>query len=193
MSPPTESAPPDSPSQASISLPLRIKLAYGAPSFAGAGMAIPIVIHLTIFYSDEVLVPLGFIALVKAMARAFDALTDPLMGWVTDRTRSRWGRRRPWMMIGAPFAALAFVMLFSPPEALTPGTAAIWFALAYVLYYLFHTVYEIPHGGLGPELTLDYNERNVLFGWRAPFIVGGTIVASTLPRGARAKPLAVGR
>ena len=163
------------------SLPLRIKLAYGAPSFAGAGMAIPIVIHLTIFYSDEVLVPLGFIALIKALARAFDALTDPLMGWVTDRTHTRWGRRRPWLLVGSPLAALAFIALFAPPESLTPTTAAVWFALAYIAYYLFHTVYEIPHGGLGPELTLDYNERNVLFGWRAPFIVGGTMVASTLP------------
>ncbi len=162
-------------------LPLRVKLAYGAPSFAGAGMAIPIVIHLTIFYSDEVLIPLGFIALVKALARAFDALTDPLMGWVTDRTRTRWGRRRPWILLGAPLAGLAFVALFAPPASLTPGGAAVWFAMSYVLYYLFHTVYEIPHGGLGPELTLDYNERNVLFGWRAPFIVGGTMVASTLP------------
>jgi GPH family glycoside/pentoside/hexuronide:cation symporter len=170
-----------SPPAAREKLPLGVKLAYGAPSFAGAGMAIPIVIHLTIFYSDEILVPLGFIALVKAVARAFDALTDPLMGWVTDRTRTRWGRRRPWIMLGAPFTAVAFVALFAPPESLTPHSAAIWFALAYVLYYLFQTVYEIPHGGLGPELTLDYNERNVLFGWRAPFLVGGTMVASTLP------------
>jgi GPH family glycoside/pentoside/hexuronide:cation symporter len=169
------------PVTADAKLPLRIKLSYGAPSLAGAGMAIPIVIHLTIFYSDEVLVPLGVIALVKAVARAFDALTDPLMGWVTDRTRTRWGRRRPWMMLGAPLAALAFIALFAPPESLTPETAAIWFAASYILYYLFHTIYEIPHGGLGPELTLDYNERNVLFGWRAPFIVGGTMVAATLP------------
>jgi GPH family glycoside/pentoside/hexuronide:cation symporter len=162
-------------------LPLRVQLSYGAPSFAGAGMAIPIVIHLTIFYSDTVLVPLGFIALIKALARAFDALTDPLMGWITDRTRTRWGRRRPWLVIGSPLAAIAFVALFAPPPSLDPQSAAVWFAITYILYYLFHTVYEIPHGGLGPELTLDYNERNVLFGWRAPFLVGGTMVAATLP------------
>ena len=107
-------------------------------------MAIPIVIHLTIFYSDTVLVPLGFIALVKAVARAFDALTDPLMGWITDRTRTRWGRRRPWMMLGAPLAAVAFVALFAPPTDITPRSAAIWFAVAYTLYYLFHTVYRDP-------------------------------------------------
>ena len=162
-------------------LPLRVKLAYGAPSFAGAGMAIPIVIHLTIFYSDTILVPLGFIALVKAVARAFDALTDPLMGWITDRTRTRWGRRRPWMIVGPPLAALAFIALFAVPDALTPTGATIWFAVAYTSYYLFHTVYEIPHGGLGPELTLDYNERTSLFGWRVPFLVGGTLVAAILP------------
>jgi GPH family glycoside/pentoside/hexuronide:cation symporter len=144
-------------------------------------MAIPIVIHLTIFYSDEILVPLGFIALIKALARAFDALTDPIMGWITDRTRSRWGRRRPWMLVGAPLAGLSFIALFAPPASLSPETAMVWFALAYVLYYLFHTIYEIPHGGLGAELTLDYHERNVLFGWRAPFLVAGTMVASTLP------------
>jgi GPH family glycoside/pentoside/hexuronide:cation symporter len=162
-------------------VPLRIKLAFGAPSFAGAGIAIPIVIHLTIFYSDVVLVPLGFIALVKAIARAFDAITDPLMGWLTDHTRSRWGRRRPWMMIGAPLAALAFLMLFSPPASLSPSSAIWWLAVSYTLYYLFHTIYEIPHGGLGPELTLDYRERNVLFAWRVPFVVGGTLVAAILP------------
>ena len=162
-------------------LPLRVKLAYGAPSFAGAGMAIPIVIHLTIFYSDTILVPLGFIALVKAVARAFDALTDPLMAWITDRTRTRWGRRRPWMIVGPPLAALAFIALFAVPDALTPTGATIWFAVAYTSYYLFHTVYEIPHGGLGPELTLDYNERTSLFGWRVPFLVGGTLVAAILP------------
>ncbi len=162
-------------------IPLRIKLAFGAPSFAGAGMAIPIVIHLTIFYSDVVLVPLGYIALVKAVARAFDALTDPLMGWLTDHTQSRWGRRRPWMLVGAPLAALAFLMLFSPPATLSPTGAIWWLAVSYTLYYLFHTVYEIPHGGLGPELTLDYRERISLFGWRVPFLVGGTLVAAVLP------------
>ena len=78
-----------------------MKLSYGAPSFAGAAMAIPIGIHLTIFYSDVILVPLGFIALVKAVARALDAITDPVMGWLSDRTHSRWGRRRPWIITNA--------------------------------------------------------------------------------------------
>jgi GPH family glycoside/pentoside/hexuronide:cation symporter len=162
-------------------LPLRVKLSYGAPSFAGAGMAIPIAIHLTIFYSDTILVPLGIIALIKAVARALDALTDPLMGWLTDSTRSRWGRRRPWILLGAPTAALAFYLMFTPPESLSGANAAAWFAATYVCYYLFHTVYIIPHNGLGPELTLDYNERSMLFGIREGFVVLGTLVAAVAP------------
>jgi GPH family glycoside/pentoside/hexuronide:cation symporter len=144
-------------------------------------MAIPIAIHLTIFYSDTILVPLGLIALVKALARALDALTDPFMGWLTDSTRSRWGRRRPWILFGAPAAALAFYLMFSPPDNLAGANAAAWFATTYICYYLFHTVYIIPHNGLGPELTLDYNERSMLFGIREAFVVLGTLVAAVAP------------
>lgn len=162
-------------------LPFVTKVSYGAPSFAGAAMVIPIAIHLTIFYSDTILVPLGFIALVKATARSFDALTDPLMGWVSDRTRSRWGRRRPWMVVGAPLCALAFVAMFTPPQSLSVLGGAAWLATTYTLYYLFHTVYVIPHYGLGPELTLDYRERNTLFVYREAFVIAGTLCASVLP------------
>ena len=97
-------------------LPLRLRLAFGAPSFAGAAMAIPLAIHLTIFYSDVVLVPLGWIALAKAISRAFDAMTDSVMGWVSDRTRSRWGRRRPYMAVGAPAAASSSSPCSRPPR-----------------------------------------------------------------------------
>jgi len=162
-------------------LPLGVKLAYGAPNFAGAGMAIPVAIHMSIFYSDTVLVPLGYIALAVAAARAFDAITDPLMGWVTDRTKTRWGRRRPWMLVGAPVCSLAFILLFSPPAWLDPMQAAVWFSATFVLFFLGTTLYGIPHYGLGPELTLDYKERTSLFGWMEAFAVLGTMVAAAAP------------
>lgn len=166
---------------AAVPLPLRIKLAYGAPNFAGAAMAIPIAIHLSIFYSDVILVPLGVIALAKALGRAWDALTDPIMGWVSDHTKSRWGRRRPWMAIGAPGAAIAFVGMFTPPESFDPASAGLWLCLTYIVYSLFQTIYQIPHYGLGAELTLDYRERSSLFGWEQGFSVLGTLVAAALP------------
>jgi len=162
-------------------LPLGIKLAFGAPAFAGAAMAIPLAIHLTIFYSDVILVPLGVIALAKSLGRAFDALTDPLMGWVTDRTRSRWGRRRPWIALGAPGAGLAFLAMFAPPESFGPAAAGAWLGVMYIVYSIFQTVYQIPNYGLGAELTLDYRERNSLFSWEQAFSVAGTLFASAVP------------
>ncbi|MCZ6784354.1 MAG: MFS transporter, partial [Proteobacteria bacterium] len=121
------------------------------------------------------------IALVKAGSRAFDALTDPLMGWLSDRTRSRLGRRRPWMLAGAPLCAVAFVLMFAPPEELGVLSATAWFAVTYTAYYAFHTMYQIPHYGLGAELTQDYAERSSVFGWAEGFAVAGTLVAATVP------------
>ena len=101
-------------------LPLGLKLAYGLPSFPGSAMAIPIGVYMTKFYSDTVGVALGFIALAQVLARSVDAVSDPLMGWISDRTRTRWGRRRPWMLLGAPFAAISMVVLFGPPSDIDP-------------------------------------------------------------------------
>src|SRR5258705_8267423 len=147
-------------------LSLGTKLAYALPAMAGAGMGVPIAISMTKFYSDNVGVALGFIALGQAISRAFDAISDPLMGWVSDRTRSRWGRRRPWMFIGAPLAAVFFWMLFSPPEGLTPTGGAVWFTTSIFLFFVLNTLFGIPHYGLGPALTQDYHQRSSLFASR---------------------------
>ncbi|HKN15037.1 MAG TPA: MFS transporter [Candidatus Binatus sp.] len=162
-------------------LPLRTKLLYGAPSFAGAAMVIPIFIHMPKFYADVVLVPLVYLAMAIAIARSLDALSDPLMGWISDHTHTRLGRRRPYMLIGAPLCGVAFFCLLNPPASLTGGRAAIWFGVTFILYFIFHTVYVLPHYALGPELTQNYHERSTLFAWRESFTILGTIVAAAAP------------
>jgi len=163
---PEAEAQADPDSRASRKLSVGLKLTYGMPAFAGAAMFVPIAVHMTKFYSDTVGVALGFIALAQALARAFDAITDPLMGWISDRTRSRWGRRRPYIFIGAPVSAIFFVGLFAPPESMDSLTAAAWFTAMLFGFFVLHTIYGIPHYGLGPELTSDYHERNSLFAYR---------------------------
>jgi len=162
-------------------LTLKTKLLYGAPSFAGAAMIIPIFIHMPKFYADVVLVPLGYLAMAIAIARSLDALSDPLMGWISDHTHTRLGRRRPYMLIGAPLCGVAFFCLLNPPASLTGGRAAIWFGVTFILYFIFHTVYVLPHYALGPELTQNYHERSTLFAWRESFTILGTIVAAAAP------------
>lgn len=162
-------------------LPRSLLFLYGAPSFAGAAMLVPIYIHLPKFYSDVVGVPLGFLAIAIAAARALDALSDPLVGWLSDRSRSRFGRRRPFIALGAPLCALAFYALFAPPEWLTMRAASTWFTVSFVAYFVFHTLYGLPHYALGPELTLDYHERSRLFGYREGFSILGTVIAAAAP------------
>jgi GPH family glycoside/pentoside/hexuronide:cation symporter len=112
-----------------------VKLAYAGPTFALAGMAIPIFVYMNKFYADVVLVPLGYLALAIALARAFDAITDPLMGWLSDRTRTRVGRRRPYLVLGAPLCGLAFFALFSPPVAFGGRATVVWFGACFLLYF----------------------------------------------------------
>lgn len=162
-------------------LPTSVKVFFGAPGFAGAAMAIPVAVLMPRFYSDVVLAPLGAIAIAIALARAFDALTDPVMGWISDRTRTRFGRRKPWIAFGTPFVALCFMALFGPPDSLGPLEASVWFGASFALFFLFATIVEIPYAALGAELTPSYTERSVLFGYRAFFIAAGTITASIMP------------
>src|ERR1700677_1501134 len=120
-------------------LTLKTKLLYGAPSFAGAGMVIPIFINMPKFYADNVLVPLGYLAMAIAIARSLDALSDPLMGWISDHTHTRLGRRRPYILLGAPLCGVAFFCLLNPPIALKGKDAAIWFLVSFILFFFFHT------------------------------------------------------
>jgi len=162
-------------------LPFGDKMKYGFSGLAGQGMMIITGMFLPIFYSDTIGVPLGLVAIAIAIATAFDAITDPALGWISDRTQTRWGRRIPWLAVGLPGVAIAFWLLFSPPETLTTTGAAIWFAAVYLVFVLFQTVFSIPYYALGYELSLDYNDRTSLFAVSSYFGVIGMVLASWLP------------
>ncbi|MEE8397755.1 MAG: MFS transporter [Desulfobacterales bacterium] len=148
------------------------KLAYAIPAFSSAAMVAPMAVELKIFYTDVLLVPAGLLALATAIARAFDALTDPLMASITDNTKTRWGRRKLYIPLGVPLSALCYWMMFVPPRSLVePMSVVIWVGLAFAGYYLFHTIWAVPYHALGLEMTPDYDDRTSLFGIRA--ILGG--------------------
>ena len=95
------------------------KLAYAAPAFALAVVGIPVYVYIPKFYSDVVGVNITVIGYILFSVRIFDALTDPAIGYLSDRATTRFGRRRPFISGGAILVAVAMLMLFIPPSAST--------------------------------------------------------------------------
>lgn len=115
-----------------------------------------------------------WLGLVLIFPRLWDAISDPIMGHITDNTRTRWGRRRPYLLIGGIAVALTFVIMWWIPSSesmegfFSDKGQYQWFQLGYILFWLLAfytacTVFEIPHGALGMEMSGDYHERTRLF------------------------------
>lgn len=160
-------------------VPMRVKLAFALPNLATSAMMLPTAIHINKFYADTLLVHPGTLAIATAIARAFDTVLDPLFGWLSDSTNTRWGRRKPYIAVGAPLSALFYILLFSPPLTLTPSQAAVWFTIFFALYLIIPLT--MPHHALGPELTSNYEERASLYAYSEMFALIGVIAAAAAP------------
>ncbi|MDX1740936.1 MAG: MFS transporter, partial [Rhodothermales bacterium] len=139
------------------------KIIYGLGAFvnnllAGASGGMIIVLNLG-FGMDPALV-----GLLGALPRTTDAITDPLMGYISDNTRSRWGRRRPYIFGGAILAGILFALLWQLPEGKSETFYFVFFLIGSILFYLAYTVFATPWVALGYELTPDYHERTRLMG-----------------------------
>lgn len=121
------------------------------------------------------------------LIRLFDALTDPLLGVVSDRTRTPMGRRRPYILTGSILLAAAMLFLFIPPQ-LPQHQATVWFAASLFALFLFWTVVTVPYEALEPEITSDYNERTSLFAVRDGLLIAGTLAAAAAPALVEALP-----
>ena len=163
-----------------MSLAFRKQIAYAAPAFALAVVGIPVYVYMPKFYTDVVGVPIGIIGSLLLAARLFDAITDPALGFLSDRTNTPFGRRRPYIASGSVFLALSLYLLFNPPA----GSAAfdtLWFGFCIFFLFLFWTAVVVPFESLGPELTFDYHERTALFSLRDGAMLAGTLAAASAP------------
>jgi len=133
------------------------------------------------FATDVLGVSAGAAGAAIALAVLWDAVTDPVMGAISDHTRSAWGRRRPYIAIGGVATAVAFAWLFTPPE-LASATARVAFLLvAHLAVNTTLTVLSVPHAALGGELTTDPTARTRLFGARFAFANLGLVAAILVP------------
>ena len=154
--------------------------AYGAPAVMLAAFSLTFYVYLPKFYADLVGVDLALIGGVALASRLWDAVTDPTIGHISDRTRSKFGRRRPWMVISTPLLAVAFFALMAPPAAAT-GDPAVRLTVLSFMFFLFWTTLDVPYESLGAEISFDYDDRNRLFGVREAAVLLGTLIGAGLP------------
>ena len=151
-------------------VPLRTKLAYGVGAVAYGIKDNGYSTFLLLFYNQVVGLPAGIVSTVIAAALIFDAMIDPVIGSLSDRTHTRWGRRHPWLYASALPIALTWMMLWFPPATAQAGVLG-WLLLAAVLTRAAIATNEVPSLAMAPEMTPDYHERTLvlryryLFGW----------------------------
>lgn len=158
-------------------VPYFILASYALPFVPLNAIIVAIFFYVPTFYAQEMGVGLGLIGALIFVSRMFDAVSDPLIGVLSDKTRSRFGRRKPWIAAGALIASVSCFFLFSPPA--NAGAAHMIFWL--ILTYLGWTMVNIPHIAWGTELTRNYHQRTRVMAFRDGADVFGFMLLGLVP------------
>lgn len=163
-----------------MALSLGQKAGWG---LADLGIVIFVVVKqllVLLFLTSYLGVPIGLAGFVTTGILVFDIITDPIVGYISDRTNTRWGRRAPWMVLGAAVLALGTVGLFAAPGGTSPQAAALWVGAFFVLATIGFTMVSIPYGATAGEMTQDPKERSAMTAWRMGFASVGILIGGGL-------------
>ncbi len=161
-------------------VPTKTKIFYGSGDLGLAFTDAMLGVGFMIFLMDVVGLNPAFAAVALLIGRSWDWINDPIVGYLSDRTRTRWGRRRPYILFGAIPFGLSFAMIWWNPPIDSHIGLAVYYSAAYTLYYTFYSVVCLPFFALTPELTSDYDERTALTTYRMMFSLVGTGVGMVL-------------
>lgn len=146
-------------------LTLGVIWAYSVPRVAFGIMGLLSGVYLMKFSTDVLLIAPAAMGTLIAASRLWDAISDPLAGFMSDRTQSAYGRRRSWMFFAAVPMGLTLIMIWSPPPFLQGAMLVAWMGFALLANNTATTAYFVPHGAIGVELTQNYHERTRLYGY----------------------------
>lgn len=142
------------------------KISYGLGDMASHIGLDNVIIFLTFYYTDVVGLPAAFVGTMFLLARTADAIIDPAMGYMADRTRSRWGKFRPWMLwLALPFG-LSCLLTYAVPQSLDMTGKMIFASISYTFMMVMYTAINIPYCSMGAVITPDNDERISLQSWR---------------------------
>ncbi|QLE41121.1 MFS transporter [Nostoc sp. C052] len=167
-------------------LDLKTKLAYGAGDLGPAITANISVFYLLFFFTNIAGIPAGLAGSILMISKIWDGVNDPLVGFLSDKTKSRrWGRRLPWMFYGAIPFGIFFFLQWIVPQFSANHSDNIWplfwyYVIIGVISQSFYTVVNLPYTAMTPELTQDYDERTSLNSFRFTFSIGGSILSLIL-------------
>jgi GPH family glycoside/pentoside/hexuronide:cation symporter len=157
-------------------IPNRIAVSWGMGALGTTTMLNGINVLLMFFLVNYVKIDPVVVGGMLFATKLLDALTDPPMGLLSDRSHSRWGRRRPFLFGASFFCALAMIWLFNVPVFDSPLPVYLWIGTGLVMYTLSYTVFTVPYMAMPTEMTDDYHERNRLMSWRTVFLTLGNLV-----------------
>lgn len=129
------------------------------------------------FFTDFVGITAASAGLLIGLSKLYDAFSDPLMGMLSDRTKGRFGRRRPYLLLGGILCGVSLYVLFSTPAGMS-GTTALWYVGGVLLLYATsYTIYNIPYMAMPAEITRDSRQRSSMMSWRVACIGAGGLIA----------------
>lgn len=157
-----------------------VKLGYAVGNVGLQMLVAAMGFLLMIFYTDVALVPPAVAGAALLVGKIWDTVNDPLFGWMTDRTRSRHGRHRVYLIYGALPLAIAAAAVWMVPPGLSPWAAFLWIAITYTVFDTLLTLVQLPYQAMAADMTRDYDERTSLTAFASTGALLGFFAGSVL-------------
>lgn len=157
-------------------IPRSEQIIYGAADLFGGGQAAMLSVILLAFFTDIVGIGASIAGTIITLSKLWDAISDPSMGIISDNTRLKLGRRKPYMILGGILIPFGLAMLFAPIQSWGNTPKVIWMVFAYIIYCTISTVSQVPYTSMSSDISPDYRERNSANTWKLIF----DIIASAL-------------
>ena len=161
-------------------LKLPVMMSYGFGQVSEALVTVGFSTFLLFYYNQVLKVSGTVTGIALAISLVVDAVIDPMAGALSDRLRSRFGRRHPYILFAAVPLAAAFFMMFNPPAGLSELELAVWLVAFTLLTRVALTFYTVPHLALGAEMAHDYNQRSTMYSFSIFFSYVGAAVGVAL-------------